>query len=110
MSLQEGVDIRSQELLTKEKRKVAEKGDIGGSMGDQDTTEPMGERQEIASGSAEEEQTGPEEIVEVDVPLVRKGRRLVKVGKTESVQERVAAESTGPRREGANQEVIEPGE
>lgn len=102
MSLQEGVDMRSQELLTKEKRKVAEKGDIGGSVGDQDTTKPMGERQETVNGSAEEEQRGPEEIVEVDVPLVRKGRRLVKAEKMEPAQERVAAESTRPRREGAN--------
>lgn len=57
-----------------------------------------------------EGETDAGEIVKEEVPLVRKKRRLVKAGETGLAQERVAVESTGPSREGVDQEVSALGE
>lgn len=80
MSLHEWVEMRSQKLQTKEKRNGAEKGGTMGTAGSQDTTEPMGDRQETAGGSTEEGKTETGEMVEAEVPLVQKRRKLMKAG------------------------------
>lgn len=46
MSLQEWVEIRSRELQTKKKQKVADKREAVGTAGGQDAAELRGDRQE----------------------------------------------------------------
>lgn len=80
MGLQAWVEMRSRELQTKEKGKVAEKGDPAGTSG------PIEERTMVVAeppvvGAAE-----PEEAEEAVQPLVRKKRRLEKNGQTVVVQ------------------------
>lgn len=78
------------------------------AVGDQDTDEPVEERQEIASRSIKEEQTGTEKIVEAEVPLVRKKRKLMKARESELAPKRVVAESIGPGRDKVDQGMIKP--
>lgn len=75
-------------------------------VGDQEAAKPIEEQPETAGGSAWKEQVGTEEMVEAEVPLSRKRRRLVKAGHLEPVQERVTAQSTGPGRDGVDHTVI----
>lgn len=72
------------------------------------TAEPIGDRQEMAAGSAEEGETETGEMGEADVPLVQKRRRLLISGKTEQAKENVAAEEPGSERDVARQGSGEP--
>lgn len=94
--------MRSRELQTKEKQKMVEKGLT------MEMAEPVEERPERAGGTTGEEPAGTEEMVEAEVPLVRKKRRIVKVGQAEPVQERSTAKATGLGGDGVEQATSEP--
>lgn len=90
--------MRSRELQTKEKQKVTKKGKAVKTVGGQGVAEPMGDRQEATGGSAGKKETEAGEMVEADVPLVRKRKRLMKAEETASTKENVAVKETGPVR------------
>lgn len=86
----------------KEKQKMVEKGLT------MEMVEPVEERPERAGGTTGEKPAGTEEMVEVEVPLVRKKRRLIKTGQAEPVQERSTAEATGLGGDGVEQATYGP--
>lgn len=114
MSLQEWVEMRSQELQTKEKERRMGKGQPAGTAGSRGSPE-----QRTSRGENSGEQQGPmseaggggseaEEAVEVEVPLVRKRRKLVKTGEGIAARDNVSAEEARPIRGVAEQRVWEP--
>lgn len=94
--------MRSRELQTKEKQKATDKGEAIEAEISQAVAEPMEDRQQATVGSTGERQGEEEEALEAEVPLVRKRRSLTKAGEAKPVKERVAAQSTRPRREEAD--------
>lgn len=101
MSLQEWVEIRSRELQTKDKGKRTEKGQAAGTGSDlesREAAEPRREQQEATSGAAGEGDAEVEEVAEVEIPLVRKRRRLMRAGEMVPAREGVVPTGDGPDR------------
>lgn len=92
MSLQEWVEIRSRELQTKENEKGTDNEQAVGTVGGQDVAEPRGEHQETTGRAARERGVEVEEVSEIEAPLVRKRRRLIRAGDMRPVGEKVSAE------------------
>lgn len=88
--------MRSLELQKKEKQKMTDKGVAVKTVRSQVAT---GDRQDAAGGSAGDWETKVEEMVEAEVPLVRKRRRLMKAGENPTTKENVVAKDTGLVRE-----------
>lgn len=80
----------------------AEDGGEGVNQGD------GGAGRETAGGTIGDEPAGIEKMLEAEVPLVQKKRRLVKAGQAESVQERSTIEATGLGGDGAEQATSGP--
>lgn len=97
--------MRSLELQTKEKQKVMDKGEAVETMRSQVAT---GDRQDTAGRLAGDGETEVEEMMEAEVPLVRKKRRLMKAGENPPTKENVAAEDTRLVREVTEQGGSEP--
>lgn len=106
MSLQDWVEMRSWEVQTKEKRLTVEKGRTGETTEEQRMIEPREEWPEAVGGATGVALGGAEEVVEAEVPLVQKKRRLVKAGQAESGQGNVIVEATGSDRGGADQAAV----
>lgn len=100
MSIQEWLEIRSLELQTKEKEKMTEKGQSADTFGgpeDREAAEPRGDQQQGTRRTVKKGGKEAEEVSEMEVPLVRKWRRLMRVGDNVPTRENVSEETTSTR-------------